>query len=51
MEKQEKKTVKHLSNEEIAKALEALKGTPLPTDIEPFLGDLSKRSKDLFKKN
>ena len=36
MEEQDKKTTNRPSPEEIAKALEALKGTPLPTDIEPI---------------
>ena len=51
MLKQEKDTDKRPSNEEIAKALQSMQDKPLPTDTEPFIGDLSKRPRDLFKKN
>ena len=37
-------------NAKLAKALQSLKGTPPPTDTKPFLGNLSNRPRDLFKK-
>ena len=50
MEKQEKKTEELSYAERLAKALESLKGTPLPTDTGPFLGDLPEKMPDRFKK-
>lgn len=49
MEKQEKKTEELSYAERLAKALESLKGTPLPTDTGPFLGDLPEKMPDRFK--
>ncbi len=49
MEKQEKKTEELSYAERLAKALESLKGTPLPMDTGPFLGDLPKKMPDRFK--
>ena len=49
MEKQEKKIEELSYAERLAKALESLKGTPLPMDTGPFLGDLPKKMPDRFK--
>lgn len=49
MEKQEKKTEELSYAERLAKALESLKGTPLPMDTGPFLGDLPEKMPDRFK--
>lgn len=49
MEKQEKKIEELSYVERLAKALESLKGTPLPMDTGPFLGDLPKKMPDRFK--
>ena len=51
MKEQEKKTEKELRYERIAKALEALKGRPLPADIEMFSGSLPSKMPDRFKKS
>ena len=50
MEKQDKKTVNHPAPEDLAKALESLKGKPLPTDTEP-LREYIPLPRDLFKKD
>jgi len=48
MDEQEKK-VENLSYEErLAKAIEALKDTPLPTDIPMFRGNLPTKMPDRF---
>ena len=51
MEKHEKKTEQLSYEERLAKALESLNGTPLPTDTGPFLGDLPEKMPDRFKKS
>ncbi|MCI6226601.1 MAG: hypothetical protein MR622_05480 [Clostridiales bacterium] len=51
VEKNERKTEELSYAERLAKALESLKGTPLPTDTGPFLGDLPEKMPDRFKKN
>ena len=51
MEEREKKTEELSFEERLAKALESLKGTPVPTDTGPFLGDLPEKMPDRFKKN
>ena len=51
MEKHEKKTEELSYAERLAKALESLKGTPLPTDTDPFAGNPPEKMPDRFKKN
>ena len=48
--KDEKKQEELSCAEQLAKAIQSLKGTELPTDTEPFKGNLPRKMPDRFKK-
>ena len=48
-EKSEKKQKQSSYEEQLAKAIQSLKGTKSPTDIEQFKGNLPKKMPDRFK--
>lgn len=50
MAEQEKKQEQLSYKDRLAKAMQSMKGKPLPTDTEMFLGDLPKEMPDRFKK-
>lgn len=50
MAEQEKKKELILSEDALRRAIQSLKGKPLPTDTEMFVGDLPKEMPDRFKK-
>lgn len=50
MAEQEKKQEQLSYKERLAQAMQSMKGKPLPTDTEMFVGDLPKEMPDRFKR-